>query len=65
MILRRKTLTCFQVYNLGTGKGSSVFDVVKAFEEACGKKVSGLELNSSFQKILCFLYNRSFKLNFV
>ncbi|KAK3771001.1 hypothetical protein RRG08_002050 [Elysia crispata] len=29
----------FQVYNLGTGKGSSVFDVVKAFEEACGKKI--------------------------
>lgn len=27
------------VYNLGTGKGSSVLDMVKAFEEASGKKV--------------------------
>ncbi len=27
------------VYNLGTGKGSSVFDVVHAFEEASGKKI--------------------------
>ncbi|HET8864949.1 MAG TPA: UDP-glucose 4-epimerase GalE [Gracilimonas sp.] len=27
------------VYNLGTGKGSSVLDMVKAFEEASGKKI--------------------------
>lgn len=27
------------VYNLGTGTGSSVLDVVKAFERACGKKI--------------------------
>ena len=27
------------VYNLGTGKGSSVLDVVKAFEKACGKEI--------------------------
>lgn len=27
------------VYNLGTGKGSSVLDMVKAFEKASGKKV--------------------------
>jgi UDP-glucose 4-epimerase len=27
------------VYNLGTGTGSSVLDVVKAFEKACGKKI--------------------------
>lgn len=25
------------VFNLGTGKGSSVFDVIHAFEQACGK----------------------------
>lgn len=28
------------IYNLGTGKGYSVFDVVKAFEQACGKKIN-------------------------
>lgn len=27
------------VYNLGTGKGSSVLEVVHAFEKACGKKI--------------------------
>ncbi len=27
------------VYNLGTGKGSSVLEVVKAFEKACGKEI--------------------------
>ena len=26
-------------YNLGTGNGYSVFDMVKAFEKACGKKI--------------------------
>lgn len=29
-----------EVYNLGTGKGYSVLDVVKAFEKASGKKVN-------------------------
>ena len=29
-----------QVYNLGTGHGYSVLDMVKAFEKASGKKVS-------------------------
>ncbi len=28
-----------KVYNLGTGKGYSVLDVVKAFEKACGKPI--------------------------
>ncbi|GHP05896.1 hypothetical protein PPROV_000464300 [Pycnococcus provasolii] len=28
-----------KVYNLGTGKGTSVLEIVKAFEEASGKKV--------------------------
>lgn len=28
-----------KVYNLGTGKGYSVLDVVKAFEKACGHKI--------------------------
>lgn len=29
----------FQPVNLGTGKGSSVMEVVKAYEKACGKKI--------------------------
>lgn len=28
-----------KIYNLGTGKGSSVMDVLHAFERACGKKL--------------------------
>lgn len=28
-----------KVYNLGTGKGYSVLDVVKAFEKACGREI--------------------------
>lgn len=28
-----------KVYNLGTGKGSSVLDVIHAFEKACGKPI--------------------------
>lgn len=28
-----------EVFNLGTGKGSSVLDVIKAFERACGHKI--------------------------
>ena len=28
------------VFNLGTGKGSSVFEVLHAFEKACGKKLN-------------------------
>lgn len=27
------------IYNLGTGKGYSVLDMVKSFEQACGKKI--------------------------
>ena len=27
------------IYNLGTGTGSSVLEVVKAFEKACGKEI--------------------------
>ncbi len=28
-----------KVYNLGTGKGSSVFEIIHAFEKACGKEL--------------------------
>ena len=32
--------TGLQVYNLGTGKGSSVLEMVQAFEAASGKKIT-------------------------
>lgn len=32
---------CLQVYNLGTGTGYSVLQMVKAMEKASGRKVSG------------------------
>jgi UDP-glucose 4-epimerase len=28
-----------EIFNIGTGKGSSVFEVIKAFEKASGKKL--------------------------
>lgn len=28
-----------EVFNIGTGKGSSVLEIVRAFEKACGKKI--------------------------
>ena len=28
-----------EVFNIGTGKGSSVLDIVHAYEKACGKKI--------------------------
>lgn len=28
-----------QVYNLGTGRGYTVLDLIEAFEKTCGKKV--------------------------
>lgn len=37
---RLLTVDGCEVYNLGTGKGYSVLDVVKAFEKASGKKVN-------------------------
>ena len=30
----------YLVYNLGTGKGSSVLEVIAAFERACGEKIA-------------------------
>lgn len=44
MLIRSKYLFKFvspQTYNLGTGKGYSVFQMVKAVEKASGRKVSG------------------------
>ena len=37
-IERTPDLGC-QVYNLGTGKGTSVLEIVAAFEKACGKEL--------------------------
>ncbi len=36
---RLETLQGCKAYNLGTGTGYSVLDIVKAFEKACGKKI--------------------------
>lgn len=30
----------FKAYNLGTGRGYSVLDVIKAFSKACGKQIN-------------------------
>ena len=38
-IERMKVSKGVHVYNLGTGTGYSVLDVVKAYEKACGKKI--------------------------
>jgi len=32
-------ITKWEAYNLGTGQGYSVMEVIKAFEQACGKKI--------------------------
>ena len=42
-LLEEKNIDNYEVYNIGTGKGSSVLDVVNTFEE-----VSGVKLNYSF-----------------
>lgn len=39
-LIENKNLEMFEVFNLGTGKGSSVLEVIKSFE-----KVTGLKLN--------------------
>lgn len=33
------TFVGFQAYNLGTGHGYSVLDLIKAFSKACGKEI--------------------------
>lgn len=42
-LLEEKNIENFEVYNIGTGKGSSVLEVVTTFEE-----VTGIKLNYSF-----------------
>ena len=36
---KMKSTKGVSIYNLGTGKGCSVLDVVKAYEKACGKEI--------------------------
>lgn len=38
-LLDKKQRSAFEVFNLGTGRGLSVLEVIKAFEEATGEKV--------------------------
>ena len=38
-IQKLETAKGVMIYNLGTGIGYSVLDVVKAYEKACGKKI--------------------------
>jgi UDP-glucose 4-epimerase len=35
----RKALNGFNIFNLGTGKGCSVLEVIAAYEKACGAKI--------------------------
>jgi UDP-glucose 4-epimerase len=39
-LLQNRTKQAFEVFNLGTGRGSSVFEIVRAFEKASGQKVN-------------------------
>lgn len=38
--LGKKSKSNLEIFNLGTGKGSSVFEIVKAFEKATGEKLN-------------------------
>jgi len=39
-LINKKTETPFEVFNLGTGKGLTVLDVIAAFEKTTGKKLN-------------------------
>ena len=39
-LLENKNKAPFEIFNLGTGKGNSVLEVIKAFEKVTGKKVN-------------------------
>ena len=41
-LLKEKNINNYEVYNIGTGKGSSVLEVVKTFEEVSNKKLNYL-----------------------
>lgn len=47
-----------RAWNLGTGKGSTVFHMIKAFSKACGKDCTFLQStkrNASFSSLLRLL----------
>ncbi len=39
-LLNNKNKTSFEVFNIGTGKGNSVLEVIQSFEKVTGKKVN-------------------------
>ncbi len=39
-LIKNNNLSNFEVFNIGTGKGSSVLDVIKAFEKVSGKQLN-------------------------
>jgi len=39
-LIEGKNAENYEVYNIGTGRGSSVLEVIKSFEEASGKKLN-------------------------
>jgi len=39
-LIEKKNKTALEFFNIGTGKGSSVLDVIKAFEKATGQKLN-------------------------
>jgi len=39
-LLNNKNKTTFEVFNIGTGKGNSVLEVIKSFEKVSGKKLN-------------------------
>jgi len=39
-LIENNNLSDFEVFNIGTGKGSSVLDVIKAFEKVSGKQLN-------------------------
>ena len=44
-LIEESNIDNYEVYNIGTGKGTSVLDVVKTFE-----KISGVKLNYTFEE---------------
>lgn len=62
--LRSFRITACEVYNLGTGKGTSVLEMVAAFEKASGKVLSFYKYPCydlvHFIKLFCFIVLSSF-----